>query len=154
MIQSSKSLPPGAAASRRAQSWRAVLQRPEGWLAVAVACLLPIVLSSGSLATEVLVFALAALGCNLLLGYTGLLSFGQGIFFGLGSYAAGLVLTHGGASVSVALLAATGLGAVAAALVGWFSIRQRGTYFVMLTLAFGQLFYFLAYTTPDVTGVV
>ncbi|EGD05349.1 putative amino-acid transport system protein, partial [Burkholderia sp. TJI49] len=44
------------------------------------------------------------------------------------------------------------LGAVAAALVGWFSIRQRGTYFVMLTLAFGQLFYFLAYTTPDLTG--
>ena len=62
------------------------------------------------------------------------------------------MLTHGVASVTAALVAATVLGAVAAALVGWFSIRQRGTYFVMLTLAFGQLFYFLAYTTPDLTG--
>jgi branched-chain amino acid transport system permease protein len=50
------------------------------------------------------------------------------------------------------LLAALVVGAAAAALVGWFSIRQRGTYFVMLTLAFGQLFYFLAYTTPELTG--
>lgn len=152
MIESSKPLPPGTAAASHPQPWRGALQRPEGWLAVAVVCALPVALSSGSLATEVLVFALAALGCNLLLGYTGLLSFGQGIFFGLGSYAAGLVLTHGVASVTAALVAATVLGAVAAALVGWFSIRQRGTYFVMLTLAFGQLFYFLAYTTPNVTG--
>ena len=149
MIESSKSLPPGTAASSRPRPWRGAWQRPEGWLAVAV------VRAAGCagrpLATEVLVFALAALGCNLLLGYTGLLSFGQGIFFA-GSYAAGLVLTHGVASVTAALVAATVLGAVAAALVGWFSIRQRGTYFVMLTLAFGQLFYFLAYTTPDLTG--
>ena len=43
-------------------------------------------------------------------------------------------------------------GAAAAAVVGWFSIRQRGAYFVMLTLAFGQMFYFLAYTTPELTG--
>lgn len=121
-------------------------------LALLVVCVLPLTLRSGSLATEVLVFALAALGCNLLLGHTGLLSFGQGIFFGLGSYCAGLVLTKTGLPVSVALLASAVIGAAAAALVGWFSIRQRGTYFVMLTLAFGQLFYFLAYTTPDLTG--
>lgn len=62
-------------------------------LALLVVSVLPLTLRSGSLATEVLVFALAALGCNLLLGHTGLLSFGQGIFFGLGSYCAGLVLT-------------------------------------------------------------
>lgn len=121
-------------------------------LAIVVAGVLPVTIRSGSLATEVLVFALAALGCNLLLGYTGLLSFGQGIFFGLGSYAAGLVLTAGVPSVFAALAAATALGALAAALVGWFSIRQRGTYFVMLTLAFGQMFYFLAYSIPTVTG--
>jgi branched-chain amino acid transport system permease protein len=121
-------------------------------LAVLVVCILPATLSSGSLATEVLVFSLAALGCNLLLGHTGLLSFGQGIFFGLGSYSAALVLTKAAMPVSVALLAAVIVGAAAAALVGWFSIRQRGTYFVMLTLAFGQMFYFLAYTTPSITG--
>jgi len=115
-------------------------------------CVLPLTLRSGSLATEVLVFAMAALGCNLLLGATGLLSFGQGIFFGLGSYSAGLVLTRTGLQIPLALLVAMIVGAVAAMLVGWFSIRQRGTYFVMLTLAFGQMFYFLAYTSPTLTG--
>ncbi|MGC7556650.1 branched-chain amino acid ABC transporter permease, partial [Pandoraea pneumonica] len=48
------------------------------WLAAAVTLILPVALSSGTLATEVLIYALAVLGCNLLLGYTGLLSFGQG----------------------------------------------------------------------------
>ncbi|MDR5795913.1 branched-chain amino acid ABC transporter permease [Caballeronia sp. LZ008] len=121
-------------------------------LAAIVVCVLPLTIRSGSLATEVLVYALAALGCNLLLGHTGLLSFGQGIFFGLGSYAAGLILTKSGLQIPAALLGAIIAGALAAALVGWFSIRQRGAYFVMLTLAFGQMFYFLAYTTPDLTG--
>lgn len=121
-------------------------------LAAIVVCILPMTMRSGSLATEVLVYALAALGCNLLLGHTGLLSFGQGIFFGLGSYSAGLILTKSGLQVPAALLGAIVVGAVAAAIVGWFSIRQRGAYFVMLTLAFGQMFYFLAYTTPDLTG--
>lgn len=121
-------------------------------LACAVVVALALTLRSGSLATEVLVFALAALGCNLLLGYTGLLSFGQGIFFGLGSYTAGLALTRWALPTPAALAAATAAGALAAAAVGWFSIRQRGTYFVMLTLAFAQLFYFLAYTTPNLTG--
>ncbi len=120
--------------------------------AALVVCVLPLTLRSGSLATEVLVFALAALGCNLLLGATGLLSFGQGIFFGLGSYSAGLVLTRTGLQIPLALAAAMFVGAIAAAFVGWFSIRQRGTYFVMLTLAFGQMFYFLAYTSPTLTG--
>ncbi|MBO9536233.1 branched-chain amino acid ABC transporter permease [Herbaspirillum sp.] len=121
-------------------------------LAAAVALLLPLALTSGTLATEVLVFALAALGCNLLLGYTGLMSFGQGIFFGVGSYTAGVVLLHLKAPLLPALAMAALGGAIAALLVGWFSIRQRGTYFVMLTLAFAQMFYFLAYTMKDVTG--
>jgi branched-chain amino acid transport system permease protein len=121
-------------------------------LAVATVLLLPLTLSSGSLASEVLIFALAALGCNLLLGYTGLMSFGQGIFLGMGSYTAGLLLLHMEVPLMVALTAAMLAGALSAAVVGWFSIRQRGTYFVMLTLAFAQMFYFLAYTLKDVTG--
>ncbi|NEX62991.1 branched-chain amino acid ABC transporter permease [Noviherbaspirillum galbum] len=121
-------------------------------LALAVVLLLPATLSSASLATEVLIFALAALGCNLLLGYTGLMSFGQGIFLGLGSYAAGLALLHLKAPLLAALLLAMLAGALAALVVGWFSIRQRGVYFVMLTLAFAQMFYFLAYTLKNITG--
>ncbi|QET06568.1 MULTISPECIES: branched-chain amino acid ABC transporter permease [Cupriavidus] len=123
------------------------------WLALGIALLLPLTIRSGTLATEVLIYAMAAMACNLLLGYTGLLSFGQGIFFGLGSYAAGIALTRWqGMPMPLALLGAAVIGALAAALVGWFSIRQRGTYFVMLTLAFAQMFYFIAYTTPGITG--
>ena len=122
------------------------------WLALGVTLLLPLTMRSGTLATEVLIYAMAAMACNLLLGYTGLLSFGQGIFFGLGSYAVGLALTRAGLPMPLALLLAIAIGAAAAALVGWFAIRQRGTYFVMLTLAFAQMFYFLAYTAPGITG--
>ncbi|MEC3767014.1 MULTISPECIES: branched-chain amino acid ABC transporter permease [Cupriavidus] len=122
------------------------------WLALGVTLLLPLTMRSGTLATEVLIYAMAAMACNLLLGYTGLLSFGQGIFFGLGSYAVGLALTRASLPVPLALLLAIVIGAAAAALVGWFAIRQRGTYFVMLTLAFAQMFYFLAYTAPGITG--
>ncbi|WP_156770307.1 branched-chain amino acid ABC transporter permease [Bordetella bronchialis] len=121
-------------------------------LAAAVVLLLPAVLDSGTLATEVLVYALAVLGCNLLLGYTGLLSFGQGIFFGMGSYAVGILMTRAGLPLPLAVLASIAVGAGVAGLVGWFAIRQRGTYFVMLTLAFAQMFYFLAYSLPSWTG--
>ncbi len=153
MIDTSKTLASGTSTQASKRTFGQALRHHRFiLLALLVVCALPLVLNSGSLATEVLVFALAALGCNLLLGFTGLLSFGQGIFFGLGSYSAGLVLTKAAMPVPVALLAAVAVGAVASALVGWFSIRQRGTYFVMLTLAFGQMFYFLAYTTPDLTG--
>ena len=150
MIESSKSLPPGTAASSRPRPWRGAWQRPEGWLAVAVVCALPVALEpardrgAGVRARRARLQPAARLH--------GAAVVRTGHLLRLGSYAAGLVLTHGVASVTAALVAATVLGAVAAALVGWFSIRQRGTYFVMLTLAFGQLFYFLAYTTPDLTG--
>lgn len=121
-------------------------------LALLAALALPLMLRSGSLASEVLIYALAALGCNLLLGYTGLLSFGQGIFFGLGSYTIAIFLTRLQMPMPVALLAAVAMGAVGAAAVGWVAIRQRGTYFVMLTLAFAQMFYFVAYSASGLTG--
>ena len=121
-------------------------------LALAGVLALPLTLKSGSLASEVLIFALAALGCNLLLGYTGLLSFGQGIFFGVGSYALGILLTRTGVPMPLVLLAAMALGTLVAAAVGWLAIRQKGVYFVMLTLALTQMFYFLAYSTPEWTG--
>lgn len=121
-------------------------------LAVAAVSAMPLAMQSGSLATEVLLFGLASMGCNLLLGYTGLLSFGQGIFFGLGSYTGALLLTRWPVPMPLALAGATVVGAVGAAAVGWVSIRQKGTYFVMLTLAFAQMFYFIAYTATGLTG--
>jgi branched-chain amino acid transport system permease protein len=121
-------------------------------MAVLSVLILPMMLASGSLASEVLIFALAALGCNLLLGYTGLLSFGQGIFFGIGSYTLGIVLTRTGLPMTLVLALAIIMGAVVAGLVGWLAIRQKGVYFVMLTLALTQMFYFIAYSTPELTG--
>lgn len=121
-------------------------------MSIAVVLILRMTLDSATLATEVLIFALAALGCNLLLGYTGLMSFGQGIFLGLGSYAGGLALLHLQVPFLAALLIAMLASALSALVVGWFSIRQRGVYFVMLTLAFAQMFYFLAYSLADITG--
>lgn len=121
-------------------------------LALATVLALPLFLKSGILASEILIYALIAAACNLLLGYTGLLSFGQGIFFGTGSYVAGVFLTRYGVPVWLVLVMATLLGALIATVVGWLSIRRQGVYFVMLTLAFSQLFYFLAYTFSDITG--
>ncbi len=110
---------------------------------------LPLVLPSATLATEILIFALA---CNLLLGYTGLLSFGQGIFFGVGAYGAALLMIHLHWGMFAALLGAALFGAFLALLVGALAIRRKGIYFVMLTLAFSQMAYFLAYTLSGWTG--
>ncbi|WJS85964.1 branched-chain amino acid ABC transporter permease [Paracoccus sp. TOH] len=121
-------------------------------LALLAVLVLPLFLKSGILATEILIFAMVVAACNLLLGYTGLLSFGQGIFFGIGTYAAGICLTRWQIPVPLVLAGAAVLGAATATLVGWLSIRRQGVYFVMLTLAFSQLFYFVAYTFSGVTG--
>ncbi len=121
-------------------------------LAALTVIALPIFMRSGILASEILIFALAVAACNILLGYTGLLSFGQGIFFGTGSYIAGILLTKTGIPVVIMLPLTLVFGALLAAAVGWLSIRRQGVYFVMLTLAFSQLFFFLAYTFSDLTG--
>ena len=121
-------------------------------LALAVVLAMPLFMRSGSLASEVLIFALAAMACNLLLGYAGLLSFGQGVFFGLGSYTIALLLTRWPVPMPLALLSAIGVGALSAALMGWIAIRQRGVYFVMLTLGLAQMVYFVAYSIPGITG--
>ena len=121
-------------------------------LVVAVLIGLPLVLPSATLATEILIFAMAALACNLLLGYTGLLSFGQGIFFGAGAYCAALLMIHLHLGLFSALLGAALAGGFLAFLVGALAIRRTGIYFVMLTLAFSQMAYFLTYTLSDWTG--
>ncbi|MBQ0757036.1 MAG: branched-chain amino acid ABC transporter permease [Amphritea sp.] len=123
------------------------------FIAVAVlACVLPVALQSPILAAEVLIFALAAIGCNLLLGYTGLLPFGQALFFGAGAYAASLSAIHWQSSMLPCLLFAILAGGLLAIAVGYLSIRRQGIYFVMLTLAFGQLGYFIAYLAEGITG--
>jgi branched-chain amino acid transport system permease protein len=120
-------------------------------LVVASLVALPLILPSATLATEILIFALAALACNLLLGYTGLLSFGQGIFFGVGAYGAALLMIHLQWGMFAALLGAP-CSAPSWRAGGRLAIRRTGIYFVMLTLAFSQMAYFLAYTLSGWTG--
>lgn len=107
---------------------------------------------SYGLATSVMIYGIAAVGANLLLGYTGLLSFGQGIFFGVGAYASGLVMVHLDVQAPIALLVAAVTGMVTALLVGAVSIMRRGVYFVMLTFAFSAMFGYGVFLFKDITG--
>jgi len=105
-----------------------------------------------ALAGRVLVFGLAAMGLNLLLGFTGVLSFGHAAYFGLGAYGAGLTLRYVVHSTPVAMLAGTLLGGLAGTLFGLLIVHRRGVYFAMCTIAFGQLWYYLAYSWNSFTG--
>src|SRR6202042_1918112 len=105
-----------------------------------------------ALASKVLVFGLAAMGLNMLLGFTGVLSFGHAAYFGLGAYVAGLTLRYLVHSTPLAMIAGTLLGGLAGTLFGLLIVRRRGVYFAMCTIAFGQLWYYLAYSWNDFTG--
>lgn len=104
------------------------------------------------LGIEVTIWMVYALGYNLLLGYTGLPAFGQGAFFGVGGYAYGLCYLNLGQNSAIALLVATLAGAAAAALVGVLVAHRRGIYFALLTIACGQVFWFIAMKAHSITG--
>lgn len=118
----------------------------------ALALVLPSLMGSVATASVVLVFAIAAASCNLLLGYAGLLSFAQGSFFGVGSYVVGLALKTWPDLGLAALPLSMAAGMTLALIIGALSIRQRGIYFVMITLAMAQLAYFTALSFPSLTG--
>jgi len=105
-----------------------------------------------ALGTRVLVLGLAAMSLNFLLGFTGVLSFGHAAYFGLGAYGAGLSLKFLAASSPLALLMGMLLGGVAGALLGTLIVRRRGVYFAMVTIAFGQVFYYIAFQWSSLTG--
>lgn len=113
---------------------------------------LPYATTSDTLASTILIYGMAAMACNLLVGYAGLLSFCQGVFFGVGGYLTGIALINTDFGLVSSLVIGTVVSAVIAGLIGAVSIRRTGIYFVMLTLAFAQLFYFLAYSQPAITG--
>ena len=104
------------------------------------------------IASEIWIFAIFGLGLNLLLGYTGLLSFGQSTFFGSAGYVAGYLLKHFGTNLFLVLGIGIVVGALSAAIVGYLCVQRSGLYFIMLTFALNQLFYFTAYQWTTVTG--
>jgi branched-chain amino acid transport system permease protein len=123
------------------------------WLVLVTAPLwLSLVGGYTALATRVVVLGLAAMGLNLLLGFTGMLSFGHAAYFGLGAYGAGLTLKFLSASTPLAIVLGTLLGGGAGALFGLLIVRRRGVYFAMVTIAFGQICYYVAYKWNSLTG--
>jgi branched-chain amino acid transport system permease protein len=103
--------------------------------------------------TEVFIWALFAVAFNLLMGYTGLISFGQAAYLGIGGYTTGLLLKKiVGLPFALGLIAAPVASALAALIIGYFCIRLSHVYFAMLTLAFSQIVYFTAFKWYDFTG--
>jgi len=97
-----------------------------------------------SLVTRVMIFAIAALSLDLLVGYGALVSFGHAAFMGIGAYAVGILASHGFGDALVALPVALAASALFAWLTGIVSLRTKGVYFIMITLAFGQMAFFTA----------
>lgn len=104
------------------------------------------------LGSRVVILALAAMSLNFLLGFTGVLSFGHAAYFGLGAYGAGLTIKYLVPDTLAGMAVGVLVGVAAAAVLGLVIVRSRGIYFAMLTIAFGQVFYFIAYRWNGVTG--
>jgi branched-chain amino acid transport system permease protein len=97
-----------------------------------------------SFSARVMIFATAAVALDLLVGYCGLISFGHAAFIGLGAYAVGILSAHGLSDMLISLPAAVAVAALYALLTGIVCMRTTGVYFIMITLAFGQMAFFTA----------
>ena len=102
--------------------------------------------------TEVVILALMAASLHLLIGLGGLVSFGHAAYFGLGAYGSALLVKHLAAPMPLALAAAPILAGVGALIAGWFCVRRSGLYFAMLTLAFAQIAWSVAFQWYGFTG--
>ena len=103
--------------------------------------------------TEILIWGLLAMSSDILIGYTGMVSFGHSAFFGLGIYgAAAALLTVQPPNLWLAILYGLGSSAAVAAFVAYFSTRLRDIYFAITTLIFSQIFYVIIFTWTEVTG--
>jgi branched-chain amino acid transport system permease protein len=124
------------------------------WLAlVVVLALVPLTGSYATgLAAEVLIFAIFAMSLDLLIGYTGLLSFGHAAFFGVSAYTVVILGVHLGVSGWLGFVAGILVSALVAAVIGFFSIRVSGIPFLMLTMAFAQLLMSVSIKWRSVTG--
>ncbi len=136
------------------------MNRPARWrrmvplAMVVVLAALPLALGTYAAAvlTRILVFALLAASLDLLVGITGLASLGHGAYFGAGAYAAGWVAVHVTPSGPVTLAAAVAVSALVAGVAGSVAVRARGVFFLMLTLALGEIVEQLAQSWHGVTG--
>ena len=118
-------------------------------IALAVLLVLPAVLTpyTQDLVVRIAIYAIFALSLELLVGMTGLVSLGHAAFLGIGAYATVLVSGEAGASLPKVLVIGIAAAAAYALFVGALSLRTRGVYFIMVTLAFAQMAYFVAHDT-------
>jgi branched-chain amino acid transport system permease protein len=130
----------------------AVLSSHPIYMLLAVLIVLPFLTPYVSLATQIIIYAIFASGYNILFGYTGLLSFGHAAYFGLGAYGAGLALYHFNAPQWMAFCIGVMLATLGGVVFGFISLRTRGAYFALVTLAFSQILYFIASTSYTITG--
>src|SRR5690349_6859822 len=105
-----------------------------------------------TLFSRIMIFGLAALGLNLILGYGGMVSFGHAMYMGIGAYAVGILSFHGIGNGFAHLAAALTVGIAVALAVGSISLRTRGMAFIMITLAFAQMCFFLAVSLRQYGG--
>ena len=103
-------------------------------------------------ANDVVIWALFATSLNLLVGYTGLVSFGHAAYFGIGAYTTGILMKKAGLSFLIAFPAAGVVAGVCALVFGFFCVRLTRIYFAMLTLAFAQIVYAIVHQWDEVTG--
>ena len=103
-------------------------------------------------AMDIAAWALFAISVDLLLGYTGLLSFGHAAFWGTSAYTTGLIAIHAGVPFPVAVVGGAVAAMVLAVPTGYLAVRRTGIYFAMVTLAFAQMIYFIANQWRSVTG--
>ncbi|HSE92252.1 MAG TPA: branched-chain amino acid ABC transporter permease [Methylomirabilota bacterium] len=144
--------------AERERRWR----DPARWLRIAcavAAALVPLVVPSFQvldLAAKIALFAALVASYDIVLGYTGIVSFGHAMFFGFGAYGVALALTKFGAStyghLALGFLAALALSAVVALLIGAFSLRVKAIFFAMITLAFAEFALILAVQLTPITG--
>jgi branched-chain amino acid transport system permease protein len=104
------------------------------------------------LAIRIIVMGLAAMSLNFLLGFTGVLSFGHAAYFGLGGYGVAMTIKYIFPSTPLGMLVGIATGTIAAMIIGALIVKLRGVYFAMVTIAFGQVFYFIAFRWNTVTG--
>lgn len=105
-----------------------------------------------SLLTRVMIFGIAAMSLDLILGYGALVSFGHAAFLGIGGYAVGILASNGTDDALVQIVVALAASAVFAFVTGAISLRTKGVYFIMITLAFGQMLFFLATSLASYGG--
>jgi branched-chain amino acid transport system permease protein len=129
----------------------------QDWLLIPVIFLVALVPLTGSrfyvfMGTDILIFSLFAVSLNLLLGYTGLVSFGQAAYFGIGAYTCALMMKKASVAFLLAFVTAGLFGAAAALIIGFFCVRLTKIYFAMLTLAFSQIVWAIVFKWNSLTG--